>query len=124
MKPKPAEEVAREIVKSTCFDAHEWGLNFAMAKTEPLIASITAAIEAERKRLKEVEDALDAIKVRNLLNGIKSICEKCGGHKANSKCVECLEAQVEELSKLFLGCSCGGRKLIVNGKVGCPDCGN
>lgn len=124
----PTTEKAREEAETIVGKSTEYShlqcaeLSIVPAKwlKERFAKSLTAK-DAEIERLKK---ELDSIKCRNVINAIQNICEKCGGHKANGKCVECLEVEVESLKAEFASCGCGGRTIVVNGRRGCPNCGN
>jgi hypothetical protein len=50
---------------------------------------------------------LDNVRARILTRNILNICEKCGGHKANGKCVDCLsEVLMQALERIGHSTGC------------------
>ena len=56
---KTPEEIAREILASSCYESPLEGLGVACGNGDDMLAAITAAIENERKKLKQAEKWMD-----------------------------------------------------------------
>ena len=52
---KTPEEIAREILASSCYESPLEGLGVACGSGDDMLAAITAAIENERKERKQAE---------------------------------------------------------------------
>lgn len=62
-------------------------------------ANLDKHIDTLRKRLEAVEKELASIKIRNLANAIKQICDECGHTTTEDGCAFCIKKANGELVK-------------------------